>query len=220
MSSDDHQRDERPSDDARSQRDSAEHNEKNIQQIQQSHVSALVPEKISRGIFSTGVVILQGGHEFILDFLLRMTMPHQVAARVVIPPSVVPSMLQALKTNVGNYEKRFGQIPAPQNVSTAAQQFTVDELYDQLKISDDTLSGTYANAVMIAHTANEFSFDFITTFYPKSVVTCRVYLSAPNVPRLLESLENSYRQYQKRLEELREQRQQEPSSDHDAESSS
>lgn len=204
MSSKEQPNDDQSPENANSHHESAD---SNIQQVQQSHVSALVPDKISRGIFSTGAVILQGGHEFLLDFLLRMTMPHQVAARVIIPPSVVPSMLQALKTNLGNYEKRFGPIPAQLNVPKQAQQFTVDELYDQLKMRDEVLCGTYANAVMIAHTANEFSFDFITTFYPKSVVTSRIFLSAPNVPRLLESLENSYKQYHKRLQELRDQQQ-------------
>ena len=65
------------------------------------------------------------------------------------------------------------------------------------------MSGTYANAVMIGHTATEFSFDFITTFFPKSTVSSRVFLSAPNVPRLLDSLKHSWGQYQRKIEERR-----------------
>ncbi|MHC4879563.1 MAG: DUF3467 domain-containing protein, partial [Planctomycetota bacterium] len=63
------------------------------QQIQHSQVGALVPEKVAPGTFSTGAVVLNGTHEFIVDFLLRMTKPHQVAARVVLPPQVVPRMI-------------------------------------------------------------------------------------------------------------------------------
>jgi hypothetical protein len=51
------------------------------QEIQHSQIGALVPENVARGVFSTGAVVLNGNHEFVVDFLLRMTRPHQVAAR-------------------------------------------------------------------------------------------------------------------------------------------
>ena len=75
----------------------------------------------------------------------------------------------------------------------------VEEIYSQLKLPDELLSGAYANAVMIAHTPAEFCFDFITNFYPRSSVSCRVYLSAPQVPALLNTLSRSYQQYQQKL---------------------
>lgn len=179
------------------------------QEVQQSHVGALVPESVSRGVFSTGAVVLNGQHEFILDFLLRMTKPHQVAARVVLPPPVVPRMIQALKENLENYRKRFGEPELPEAAKPKPgqqqqQQFSAQDLYEQLKFVGDTdMSGTYANAVMIGHTATEFSFDFITTFFPKSTVSGRVFLSAPNVPRLLDSLKHSWSQYERKIEERR-----------------
>lgn len=173
------------------------------QEIQHSQIGALVPEKVARGVFSTGAVVLNGSHEFVIDFLLRMTRPHQVAARVVIPPPVVPRMIQALTENIENYRKQFGEPKLPD----AAQpkpgqpqpQVNAQELYEQLKWGQTEMSGAYANAVMIGHTPTEFSFDFITTFFPKSVVSSRVFLSAPNVPRLLESLKHSWEQYQRKV---------------------
>ena len=42
------------------------------QEVQNTHIGALVPEKVACGVFTTGAVILNGPHEFILDFLLRM----------------------------------------------------------------------------------------------------------------------------------------------------
>ena len=63
------------------------------------------------------------------------------------------------------------------------------------------MSGCYANAVMIAHTPSEFCFDFITNFYPRSAVSSRVYLSAPQVPRFLETLTRSFQQYQQKLQQ-------------------
>jgi hypothetical protein len=173
------------------------------QEIQHSQVGALVPESVARGIFSTGAVVLNGQHEFILDFLLRMTRPHQVAARVVLPIAVVPRMIQALIDNIENYKSRFGEpkLPDAAQPKPGQQQPPVnaEELYEQLKFKDSDMSGTYANAVMIGHSPTEFSFDFITTFFPKSVVSSRVFLSAPNAPRLLESLKHSWEQYQKKL---------------------
>lgn len=172
------------------------------QEIRHSQVSAIVPERVARGVFSTGAVVLQGAHEFIIDFLLRMTQPQQVAARIVLPPAVVARFIAALTENLRNYESKFGppptpNVPRPPNVSQTSAQ----ELYEQLKLSDEVVSGTYANAVMIGHSATEFSFDFITTFFPRSAVSCRVYLAAPNVPRLLDSLKHSFEQFQRKIAE-------------------
>ncbi len=186
------------------------------QEVQNTHVGALVPEKIAAGVFSTGAVVLNGAHEFIVDFLLRMSKPQQVAVRVVLPPGVVPRFIAALRENLGNYTARFGNPVMPgtpahpmcppatadafqQMQQQPQQQGSAQELYDQLKIKDTELSGTYANAVMIGHTATEFLFDFITTFFPRSVVSARVYMAAPNVPRLLESLTHSFEQFQRKI---------------------
>jgi len=174
------------------------------QEVQHSQIGALVPEKVARGVFSTGAVVLNGQHEFIIDFLLRMTKPHQVAARVVLPPPVVPRMIQALSDNLNNYRSRFGEpkLPdacLPKPGQPPQPQLSAQELYEQLKWGQTDMHGAYANAVMIGHTPTEFSFDFITTFFPKSVVSSRVFVSAPNVPRLLESLKHSWTQYTQRL---------------------
>ena len=61
------------------------------------------------------------------------------------------------------------------------------------------LSGVYANVVMIGHSAAEFYFDFITGFYPRSAVSCRVYLAVPQMPGVLNTLARSYQQYQQKL---------------------
>ena len=186
-----------------------DNSEPQTQEIQHSQVSALVPEQVAKGAFSTGAVVLNGSHEFILDFLLRMTRPHQVVTRVVMPPAVVPQMLQALRQNMENYQRRFGPIPTvpqplgeqPQQPQQQQQNVSAQDLYDQLKFPDNEMSGAYANAVMIGHSATEFSFDFITTFFPRSVVSSRVYLTAANVPRFVDSLQHSFDQYQKKVAE-------------------
>jgi hypothetical protein len=76
---------------------------------------------------------------------------------------------------------------------------SIEEIYQQLKIPDEILSGVYANAVMVVHTPAEFCFDFITSFYPKSAVSCRVFLAAAQIPGFLNSLNHSYQQYQQKI---------------------
>lgn len=193
-----------------------QHREVVSQEVQNTHIGALVPEGIAAGVFTTGAVVLNGPHEFIIDFLLRMSKPQQVAARVVLPPAVVPRFIAALRDNLQNYAQRFGNPVMPgtpahplcppataeayqQQLQQPQPQGSAQELYEQLKIKDSVLCGVYANAVMIGHTATEFLFDFITTFFPRSVVSARVYMAAPNVPRLLDSLTHSFEQFQRKI---------------------
>ena len=61
------------------------------------------------------------------------------------------------------------------------------------------MSGVYANAAMISHTPAEFCVDFITTFYPRSPVSCRIYITAARLGGILDSLTRSYQQYQQKL---------------------
>lgn len=165
-------------------------------EIRHSQVSARVPEKVGRGSFSTGAIVLQGPNEFVLDFLVTMGRPHQVAARVVLPPQVLGQMIAALRENYNMYTQKFGQPPALPTAPPGTPQPSVEEIYEQLKLPDEMLSGTYANAVMIGHTAAEYWFDFITNFFPRSAVASRVYLSAPQVPRLLQTLQQSFQKFQ------------------------
>jgi hypothetical protein len=176
------------------------------EEVQHSQVSAVVPERVSRGVFSTGAVVVQGPHEFILDFLLRMSQPQQVAARVVLPPGVLVHFIAALAENLRNYESKHGppfvpNVPGGGPAAAAVPPVSAQELYEQLKLQDDVLSGNYANAVMIGHTPSEFCFDFITTFFPRSAVSCRVFMAAPGVPRLLDSLKHSFENFQQKLAE-------------------
>lgn len=170
------------------------------QELQHSPVSARVPEGVGRGLFSTGAIVMYGPHEFVIDFLLSMAPPNRVTARVVLPPSVVPLLLNALQDNLRKYEQNFGPPPRLPSPPAGATPPPISDVYEQLKLPDEMLSGTYANTVMIVHTPAEFCFDFITTFYPRSAVAARVYLSAPHVPQLLESLSRSYDQYRRKTQ--------------------
>ena len=63
---------------------------------------------------------------------------------------------------------------------------------------DEVLSGVYANGVMIGHGATEFGLDFLTSFFPQSAVSARVFVASGQVPRLIESLKGAVRQLEQR----------------------
>ncbi|GEM_PF-267524 len=288
-------------------------------QIRHNQLSARIPESVSRGVFSTGAIVLMGNTEFILDFVLRMQRPHQVVQRVVLPHAVLPQMISTLEKNLDKYQERFGvlpvmpkpieasqddasektptldmpqtkpyqskskldeqfdestnphaqsgegsgsspgqtampdqvtpagssndspqeplenQAPNPQSNTdnfddvtvpspAAAQQPvkpkivnhpSIEDIYDDLKTPEDGLIAAYANAVMISHSAAEFNLDFICNFFPRSVVTSRVFISAPQVVRMLEAIKNTYDEFQKRIIANRKQQIQQLNQQHD-----
>jgi hypothetical protein len=171
------------------------------QEFQQAHVGARVPEKVARGVFSTGALVLQGPTEFVLDFVLRMNQPQQVAARVVLPIPLLPRVIDALRENLERYKQAFGPPPALPVPPPPPQPPSIEEIYDQLKLQEDQMSGAYANQVLVVHSAAEFCFEFITTFYPKASVSARVFLSAPHVPILLNTLNQAWQNYQVKMQQ-------------------
>jgi hypothetical protein len=169
------------------------------QQISHSPVSARVPERVARGVLSTGVIVLDSPNEFVLDFLQGLSRPPQIVARVVLPPAVMFSFVASVRDNLGKYTERFGP-PAPLPKPPQQNRPTIQELYEHFKLPDDLLSGTYSNSVLIGHSPSEFLFDFITGFFPTAAVSSRVYLSAQQVPRVLETLASALVTYQKRFQ--------------------
>jgi hypothetical protein len=93
------------------------------------------------------------------------------------PPSS-PGFSSGTTSEVTPLEKGSAKSPQP----------SIDDIYDDLKLPESVAMGRYANAVMIRHSGTEFCFDFIANFYPRSVVTARVYMAAPHVPPVLASI--------------------------------
>jgi hypothetical protein len=169
-----------------------------IQPIEHQPVAARVPERVARGVYSTGQLVLDGPKEFVIDFLQGLTRPHQIGMRVVVTPQTLLEMVMALRENLGNYTRTFGA-PPPFNPPPQPNRPTIQEIYEHFRLSDDQLSGQYANSVLIGHSQTEFFFDFITTFYPTPAVSARVLMSAAHVSRFLSTLETCLQQYQTRF---------------------
>ena len=163
-----------------------------------SPVAARVPPRIGHGTFCTGQVILDGPKEFVVDFLQGLTRPFEVVQRVVLAPSTAAELAEALRRNVDMYTQKFGPppaVPGPPN----PRRPTLAEVYENFRIADDLLSGSYANSVLIGHSATEFFMDFVTGFYPTSAVSARVFMAAPQVPRFITALTASLDQHAKRF---------------------
>jgi hypothetical protein len=170
------------------------------QQVQHMPVSARVPDKVGQGVFSTGAIVLQAGSEFVLDFVQRLAPPPRLVARVVLPTSFVPNLIAAFRDNLNRYQATFGTPPAIQPPPPGATPVPLPEVYEQLKLPDDLLSGSYANAARVSHSQAEFCLDFITNFFPRSAVSCRVYLAAAHVPALVNTLHQALQQYHRKVE--------------------
>ena len=212
-------------------------------------VSALVPEHVSRGVFSTGVIAITGNTEFVLDFVLTIGTPSTVVSRVVCTHDVLRRIVAAIRRNVESFTGRVGaleseaaqhtpsvatespagdghipdsigteqfvgaSIPVPGDSSeglsssgespeesgsdlqsNAIKQNPLD-LYDDIIVPDEVQVGVYANGLIIGHTNSEFKLDFVSNMFPKSVVTSRIFMSAPQLVRLLDTLERTVQQF-------------------------
>ena len=173
-------------------------------------VAARVPEKLAKGTFTTGVLVHDGPNEFVLDFLQTLSRPPQITSRVILPPNVMVALVNTLADNLNKYVQVYGP-PAPLPRPPQPQRRpSIQEIYENFKLPEDLWSGSYANSVLIGHAPAEFFMDFITGFYPTAAVSSRVYLSAQQAPRMLETLRMSLQQYQRRIAGQQQQQQAPP----------
>jgi hypothetical protein len=168
------------------------------EQIEHQPISARVPERVSKGVYTTGQLVLDGPKEFVIDFLQGMTRPYQIGARVVVTPQTMAEFIGALQENLGNYHRQFGPPPPLPQPPPNQPRPSIQEVYDNFKLPEDQLSGSYANSILIGHSPTEFFYDFITGFYPTPAVSSRVLMSASHVPRFLTMLQSCLEQYHNR----------------------
>ncbi len=85
---------------------------------QQTQVQVVVPDDQKHGDYANFLVVSHSPHDFTLDFCQLMPAQEQgkvnaeVVSRVRIPPTMVARVLNAMNTNLSNYEERFGAVKA------------------------------------------------------------------------------------------------------------
>ncbi len=74
-------------------------------------VRARIPEHVAKGEISTGVIVVTGPTEYVLDFVRNLPRPNCIVARVVLTHLVMPQFIDALSTNVQMFRNRYGELP-------------------------------------------------------------------------------------------------------------
>ena len=69
-------------------------------------------EKEADGIYSNLVLVSHSPHEFVLDFarMLPGLPKAKVAARIIVGPSHMLSLIQTLQDNLARYERSYGPV--------------------------------------------------------------------------------------------------------------
>lgn len=75
-----------------------------------------------------------------------------------------------------------------------------------IELNEDVAEGTYANLVMIAHSAEEFIMDFIRVMpgLPKANVKSRIIVTPAHAKRLLHALADNIQRYEMAYGEIQE----------------
>ncbi len=79
---------------------------------QQQQINIELGEKEAEGIYSNLAIITHSPAEFVIDFtrVLPGIPKAKVHARIVMTPQHMKMLLSAIKNNIDNYEKKFGEI--------------------------------------------------------------------------------------------------------------
>lgn len=79
-------------------------------------ISISVDDKLKHGTYANFLVVSHSPHEFTLDFCQLMPgggqgdVKAEVVSRVKVAPTMVGKIIQALNTNMGSYEDRYGMV--------------------------------------------------------------------------------------------------------------
>lgn len=85
---------------------------------QKQQVDIVLPDDVKHGEYANFLLVSHSPHEFTLDFCQMLPAKEQgkinaeVVSRVRIAPTMIGRVLNALNTNLSNYEERFGQVKA------------------------------------------------------------------------------------------------------------
>jgi hypothetical protein len=174
-----------------------------IERIHHNPPTALIPEKVGIGLFSTEVVVFHSESEVAIDFIQGIAKPYRVVRRVIMANSITKTFFEVLKNELNspkksnnssyvenlknkNYEESLNK--NQQKDEDLEKREKVDDIYRELKIENDELSGFYANKVLINYGTDSICLDFISNIYPKSIVTSRIFVTNGTIIELLSAL--------------------------------
>ena len=74
----------------------------------------------------------------------------------------------------------------------------------QVKASDEALKGSYANAMSVTHTKEEFILDFLSLFPPQGIINARVIMSPGHLKRVVAALADNLKKYEDKFGKIKE----------------
>lgn len=99
----------------------------NNKETQQDQFQMQIKPEVAEGEYANLAIITHSSSDFVLDFariLPGMPGP-QVRSRVILAPEHAKRLLQALQSNVYNYEQTFGKIQIPNQEPKTIAPFNV-----------------------------------------------------------------------------------------------
>ena len=97
---------------------SDEPSQREPQNPQRQQVQVVVPDDQKHGEYANFLVVSHSPHEFTLDFCQLLPSGEQgkvnaeVVTRMRVAPTMVAKIIQALNTNLTNYEEKYGSVKA------------------------------------------------------------------------------------------------------------
>lgn len=182
-----------------------------FERINHDPVTALIPEQVSLGVYATEVVIFYGESETAIDFIQGIVKPYRIASRVILNNNLAkrffkdlkeemlaiggsPSYISSVKniSNESSVKNMSEEGEADNKSENKSEDDKIEDIYDQLKIVNEQLSGVYANKILLVYGKDTFCMDFISNIYPKSIVVSRVFMSVNRTLELLGALKKIY----------------------------
>lgn len=91
------------------------------QKTQEVKIQIRASDSNLSGTYSNNLIVHMNKEEFVLDFI-NFVPPHATLnARIAITPGNLKKMMQTLSNTLERYEKEFGKLPAPPQVSPPAE---------------------------------------------------------------------------------------------------
>ncbi len=146
------------------------------QQFQhQSVAAASVPEKVAKGVYCTGQLVLDSPKEFIIDFLQGLTRQRiNLRYEVVVTPQTMAELANAFKQNLDNYTTTFGPPPPLPPPPPNQPRPTLQEIYENFKVPEEIASGAGANTVLIGHSMTGVFSSISSRGFIRTTLPCRV----------------------------------------------
>jgi uncharacterized membrane protein len=73
----------------------------------------------------------------------------------------------------------------------------------EIKATDETIKGIYANNAMIMHTKNEFLIDFMSILPPRGTLGARIIMSPNTIKRIAKALNENIARYESQNGEIK-----------------